>query len=106
MLAIPIDEWAWPAAGIYEAIFYNWRKEHGGLPPSKRKRLKQLEEENSKLKKLFADRSLDKAERKHYGIDASPAPISQRAGLANARPVPQTQPGEAAHRVYAELTIA
>jgi putative transposase len=48
-------------AGVSEATFYNWRKKYGGLLPSEMKRLKQLEDENSKLKKLVADLSLDKA---------------------------------------------
>jgi putative transposase len=48
-------------AGISEATFYNWRKKYGGLLPSEMKRLKQLEDENSKLKKLVANLSLDKA---------------------------------------------
>ena len=48
-------------AGISEATFYNWRKKYGRLLPSEMKRLKQLEDENSKLKKLVADLSLDKA---------------------------------------------
>lgn len=48
-------------AGISDATFYNWRKKYGGLMPSEMKRLKQLEEENGKLKKLVADLSLDKA---------------------------------------------
>ena len=48
-------------AGISEATFYNWRKKYGGLLPSEMKRLKQLEDENSKLKKLVADLSLNKA---------------------------------------------
>jgi putative transposase len=47
-------------AGISEASFYNWRKKYGGLMPSEMKRLKQLEEENQRLKKLGADLSLDK----------------------------------------------
>jgi putative transposase len=47
-------------AGISEASFYNWRKKYGGLMPSEMKRLKQLEEENQRLKKLVADLSLDK----------------------------------------------
>ena len=45
---------------ISYATFYNWRKKYGGLGPSELKRLKQLEEENSKLKRLVADLSLDK----------------------------------------------
>ena len=48
-------------AGISEATFYNWRKKYAGLMPSEVKRLKQLEEENGKLKKLVADLSLDRA---------------------------------------------
>jgi putative transposase len=48
-------------AGISEATFYNWRKKYAGLVPSEMKRLRQLEEENGKLKKLVADLSLDKA---------------------------------------------
>ncbi len=38
-----------------------WRKKYGGLGPSELRRLKQLEEENAKLKRLVADLSLDKA---------------------------------------------
>ena len=47
--------------GVSDATFYNWRKKYGGLGPSELKRLKQLEEENQRLKKLVADLSLDKA---------------------------------------------
>ena len=46
--------------GISDATFYNWRKKFGGLGLSEVRRLKQLEEENSKLKRLVADLSLDK----------------------------------------------
>lgn len=48
-------------AGISEATFYNWRKRYGGMMPSEVKKLRQLEEENTKLKRLVADLSLDKA---------------------------------------------
>jgi putative transposase len=47
--------------GISEATFYKWKQKYAGLGPSELKRLKQLEEENSKLKRLVADLSLDKA---------------------------------------------
>ena len=47
--------------GIAEATFYNWKKKYSGLGPSELRRLKQLEEENAKLKRLVADLSLDKA---------------------------------------------
>ncbi len=46
--------------GISEATFYIWKKKYGGLGPSELRRLKQLEEENIKLKRLVADLSLDK----------------------------------------------
>ena len=48
-------------AGISEATFYAWRKRYAGLMPSEMKRLRQLEDENGKLKKIVADLSLDKA---------------------------------------------
>ncbi len=48
-------------AGIGQATFYNWRKKYAGLMPSEMKRLKQLEDENNRLKKIVADLSLDKA---------------------------------------------
>src|SRR6185312_7070012 len=48
-------------AGISEATFYNWRKKYAGLMPSEMKRLRQLEDENSKLKRIVADLSLDRA---------------------------------------------
>lgn len=47
--------------GISEATFYAWRKKYAGLMPSEMRRLRQLEEENAKLKRLVADLSLDKA---------------------------------------------
>ncbi len=48
-------------AGISDATFYNWRKKYAGLMPSEMKRLRRLEEENAKLKRIVADLSLDKA---------------------------------------------
>jgi putative transposase len=47
-------------AGISEATYYVWRKKFGGLMPSEMKRLKQLEDESAKLKKIVADLSLDR----------------------------------------------
>ena len=46
--------------GITEQTFYRWRRKYGGLGPSELKRLKQLEEENRRLKQMVADLSLDK----------------------------------------------
>ena len=47
--------------GIAEATFYRWRAQYGGLEPNEARELKQLRKENSKLKRLVADLSLDKA---------------------------------------------
>jgi putative transposase len=46
---------------ISDVTFYKWRQKYAGLGPSELKKLKQLEEENSKLKRLVADLTLDKA---------------------------------------------
>jgi putative transposase len=48
-------------AGISEATYFNWKKKYEGLLPDEMRRMKQLEDENAKLKKLVADLSLDKA---------------------------------------------
>lgn len=46
-------------AGISVQTYYRWRSKYGGLMPSEMKRLKQLKEENGRLRKLVADLSLD-----------------------------------------------
>jgi putative transposase len=46
--------------GITEQTYYRWKKKYGGLGMSELRRLKQLEEENRKLKQMVADLSLDK----------------------------------------------
>lgn len=46
--------------GIGNATFYRWKQKYGGLLPSEVRKLKQLEEENKRLKQLVADLSLDK----------------------------------------------
>jgi putative transposase len=45
--------------GINKATFYNWRKKYGGMENQELKRLKELEEENRKLKAMYADLALD-----------------------------------------------
>ncbi|MEL6451611.1 MAG: transposase [Pseudomonadota bacterium] len=45
--------------GISSATFYNWRKKYGGMDPSEAKRLRELEVENAKLKRIVADQMLD-----------------------------------------------
>jgi putative transposase len=45
--------------GISDATFYNWRSRYGGMDVSEARRLRQLEEENQRLKRLVADQALD-----------------------------------------------
>ena len=47
-------------SGVSQATFYNWKKKYGDLGVSELRRLKQLEAENARLKKMVADLSLDK----------------------------------------------
>jgi len=47
--------------GIVEQTYYRWRREYGGMDKSEVRRLKELERENDRLKKLVAELSLDKA---------------------------------------------
>ncbi len=47
--------------GIADQTYYRWRKEYGGLRVVQAKRLKELEKENSRLKRLVADQALDNA---------------------------------------------
>ena len=46
--------------GVSEQTFYRWKNEYGGMLPSEARELKQLRDENTKLKRLVADLSLDK----------------------------------------------
>ena len=45
--------------GISDATFYNWRAKYGGMQPSDLKRLRELEQENARLKRMYADGCLD-----------------------------------------------
>ena len=45
--------------GISQATLYNWKKKYGGMEASDLKRLKELEEENAKLKRMYAELALD-----------------------------------------------
>lgn len=45
--------------GISSATYYNWKSKYGGMEASEMKRMRELEEENAKLKRLFADVSLE-----------------------------------------------
>jgi putative transposase len=47
-------------AGISQATYFNWKRKYDGLLPNEIRRLKQLEDENAKLRKVVADLTLDK----------------------------------------------
>ena len=47
--------------GIHQQTYYKWRREYGGLRMDQAKRLKELEKENNRLKKLLAESELDKS---------------------------------------------
>ena len=47
-------------AGISQATYFNWKKKYSGMLPSEMKRLRELEHENERLKKIVADLTLDR----------------------------------------------
>ena len=47
--------------GVNEGTYYRWRQQYGGMKAEEARRLKELETENARLKKLLADAELDKA---------------------------------------------
>lgn len=47
-------------AGISQAAYFNWKKKYAGLLPTEMRRLRELEEENGRLKKIVADLTLDR----------------------------------------------
>ncbi len=47
-------------AGMSQATYFNWKKKYEGMQPTEMRRLKQLEDENAKLKKIVGDLSLDR----------------------------------------------
>ena len=51
----------WKKIGVSDCTYYRWRKEYGGMRIEQAKRLKELEQENSRLKRVAADLALDNA---------------------------------------------
>jgi putative transposase len=47
-------------AGISQATYFNWKKKYAGMLPPEMKKLKQLEDENARLKRIVADLTLDR----------------------------------------------
>ena len=65
--------------GISDTTFYVWKKKYSGVGPSELRRLRQLEEENRRLKQIVADLSLDKAMLQRY----EPLRASHRASSSS-----------------------
>jgi putative transposase len=70
-------------AGISPATYFNWKKKYDGLLPTEMKRLKQLEDENGRLRKLVADLSLDRRCCKTSSAENSEAWSQTRVGSAS-----------------------
>src|ERR1700743_3418964 len=73
--------------GISEATFYNWKKKYGGLGVAELRELRQLKDENSKLKQMVADLSLDKQMLQDVIKKSFEDRPEEAAGLSPARPV-------------------
>ena len=57
---VSVGEVVW-RLGVKQVTYYRWRKEYGGMKVDQAKRLKELEKENARLKRLLADAELDQA---------------------------------------------
>ena len=73
--------------GISEATLYNWKAKYGGLDVSEAKRLRALEDENRKLKKLLAELMLDNAVLKESAVKKMVGPVAKREAVAHLRGV-------------------
>jgi putative transposase len=73
--------------GVSEATLYNWKAKYGGLDVSEAKRLKQLEDENAKLKKLLAEQMLDAAALRELLRKKMVGPAVKREGVAHLQAV-------------------
>ena len=69
--------------GISGATFYNWKAKYGGLEVSEAKRLKGLESQNAKLKKLLADAMLDNVALKDLLAKKKVTPAAKREAVAH-----------------------
>jgi putative transposase len=84
--------------GISDATFYTWRKRYGGMEVSEAKRLKALEEENAKLKKLLAESMMDVSTlREMLGKTSDARLEEERRELGHGEeglfPAPRVRPG-------------
>ncbi|QQC26808.1 IS3 family transposase (plasmid) [Brucella anthropi] len=73
--------------GISDATFYNWKAKYGGMEVSEAKRLKALEEENAKLKKLLAEQMLDAAALRELLGKKMVGPAAKRDAVAHLKDI-------------------
>ncbi|NTG78165.1 IS3 family transposase [Agrobacterium rhizogenes] len=73
--------------GISEATFYNWKAKYGGMEVSEAKRLKVLEDENTRLKKLLAEQMLDAAALRELLFKKMVGPAAKRDAVAHLKAV-------------------
>ncbi|MEL6340443.1 MAG: IS3 family transposase, partial [Myxococcota bacterium] len=73
--------------GMTEQTYYRWRKEYGGLKTDQAKKLKELERENARLKRLLADAELDKAILKEAAFGKLLIPSKRRRAVDHTREV-------------------
>ncbi|QNQ41347.1 IS3 family transposase [Brucella intermedia] len=73
--------------GISDATFYNWKAKYGGMEVSEAKRLKALEEENAKLKKLLAEQMLDAAALRELLSQKMVGPAAKRDAVAHLKDI-------------------
>ncbi|WP_132280682.1 IS3 family transposase [Neorhizobium sp. JUb45] len=73
--------------GISEATFYNWKAKYGGMEVSEAKRLKALEDENAKLKKLLAEQMLDTAALRELLFKKMVGPAAKRDAVAHLKAI-------------------
>ena len=80
-------------AGISSATYFNWKKKYDGLLPTEMRRLKLLEDENTKLRKLVADLSLDREMRQGSARPWPKAAQARRTSAENSQACSQAQAG-------------
>ncbi|HEX2590092.1 MAG TPA: IS3 family transposase [Rhizomicrobium sp.] len=88
--------------GVSEATLYNWKAKYGGMDVSEAKRLRALEDENRKLKKLLAESMLDQAALKELLNKKMVGPAAKREAVAHLRDVLQMSERRACTLVAAD----
>lgn len=78
-----------PERGISSATFYKYKSKYSGMEPSDAKRLRALEDENGKLKKLLAEQMLDNAMLRDINLKKMVTPVGKRKAVVHLMEVHQ-----------------